>query len=684
MDDLKNLFYPKSVAIIGASRNEQKIGHLVFKNLIKSGFRGKLYPINPKAQKLLGHQAFTSILDLPEPADLAIIIVPANIVPAVLEEVGQSGTKIAIIISAGFAETGPVGQEKQRKLLKIAQKYFLRILGPNCLGVINPWIGLNASWGEAVPQKGNIAFASQSGALAAPIIELINEAGLGFSYFASLGNKADLGETDLLEFFGQDKKTNLILAYLESFQDGRQLVSLAQKITPRKPIIILKAGQTEQGAKSAQSHTASLATPQKVTQGVFSQANIINTDNIEEMINLAKLLTTLKGKRAGPKVAIITNAGGPGVLTADAIAKSSLLLANISPKTVKRLEKFLPRAASLNNPIDILGDADKETYFKTSQITLADNNVDCLMVILTKQSGTNVKAIAQKLTKIKTKKLVIPIFMGGESIKIAQEIFQAKNLTNFSNPQNAVVALAKIITWQDKTKRKIISNKIKINDKKIKKMFSLINQSRLTEAQGLEILANCKINTPKFATFSSQEQGLKTLERIGYPAFLKVLSANLIHKTELGAVQKINSQKDFSRHFNIMKKNFNSPNFILSEAVEGEIELIVGVKNDPTFGHLLMVGAGGIYAEIWQDQSFRVLPITKNDAQEMLAELKIYPILKGARGKKNINLDKIEEALLAIDKLVEAVPQIDQLDINPLIVGQKATAVDIKISLLQN
>ncbi len=681
MANLKPLFYPKSAAIIGASRNDQKIGHLIFKNLVKSGFRGELYPINPKAENILGYPAFSSITNLPKPADLAIIVVPANIVPAVLEEVGQSGTKIAIIISAGFAETGPAGQEKQKELLKIAQKYHLRILGPNCLGIINPWIGLNASWGEILPQKGDIAFASQSGALAAPIIELVSEAGLGFSYFASLGNKADLSETDLLEFFGQDKKTNLILAYLESFKNGRQLISLASKITTQKPLIILKSGQTKQGAKSAQSHTASLATPQKVTQGVFSQANIINADSIEGMINLAKLLTTLKGKKTGPKVAIITNAGGPGVLTADAIAKNGLLLANISSKTVKKLKKFLPQAASLNNPIDILGDANKDTYFKTSQITLTDSNVDCLMVILTKQSGTDVEAIAKELTKIKTQKLVIPIFMGGESIKIAQKIFQAKGLTNFSNSQSAVVALAKIIAWQNKTERKIISNKTKINDKKIKKIFSLINQSRLTETQGLEVLTNCKIDIPKFATFTSQEQGLKILEEIGYPAFLKVLSANLIHKTELGAVQKINSQKDFLRHFNIMKKNFNSSDFILSEAVEGEIELIVGVKKEPTFGHLLMVGAGGIYTEIWQDQSFRVLPITKNDAQEMLAELKIYPILKGARGQKNINLGKIEETLLAIDKLIEAVPQIDQLDINPLIVGQKATAVDIKISL---
>jgi acetate---CoA ligase (ADP-forming) len=681
MANLKQLFYPKSVAVIGASRNEQKIGHLIFKNLVDSGFKGELYPINPKAKSVLGQPAFASILSLPRPADLAIVVVPANIVSAVLEEIGQSGTKIAIIISAGFAEANLTGQERQKELLSIAQKYRLRVLGPNCLGVINPSIGLNASWGETIPEEGNIALASQSGALAAPIIELVNEAGLGFSYFASLGNKVDINEVDLLEFFGQDKKTNLILVYLESFKNGRQLISLAQKITVRKPLIVLKSGQTKQGAKSAQSHTASLATPQRVTQGVLSQANIINADSVEEMINLAKLLTILKRKQVGPRVAIITNAGGPGVLATDAIVRNDLLLADISQRTIKKLEKFLPKAASLNNPIDILGDANKDTYFKTSQIILADDMVDNLIIILTKQSGTNVEAIAQELTKIKTKKLIIPLFMGGKSIKLAQKIFQTKGLTNFPSPQSAVVSLAKIIAWQKKTKRGTISNKTRINSKRVKKIFSLINQPRLTEAQGLEILSSCKIDTPKFVAFNSQRQGIKILGEIGYPAFLKVLSANLIHKTELGAVQKINSQKDFLKYFNIMKKNFNSPRFILSEAISGEMELIAGVKKDPILGHLLMIGAGGIYAEIWQDRSFRALPISENDAWEMIAELKIYPILKGARGKKNINLAEIEKTLLAIDKLIEAAPQIDQLDINPLIVGQKATAVDIKISL---
>lgn len=679
MTKLKNLFYPKSVAVIGASRNEQKIGHLIFKNLIESGFKGKLYPINPKAKNILGHQSFASILDLPTPADLAIIVVPADIALTVLEEIGQSATKTVVVISAGFAETDSTGQERQNKLLSISQKYQLRILGPNCLGVNNPDIGLNASWGETIPNEGNIAFASQSGALAAPVIELINEAGLGFSYFASLGNKADINEADLLEFFSQDKNTNLILAYLESFQDGQRLVTLASKITVKKPLVVLKSGQTEQGAKSAQSHTASLATPQKVTQGILSQANIINADNVREIISLAKLLTTAKNKKFGPKTAIVTNAGGPGVLTTDAIVKNGLSLANLSDQTTKRLAKLLPKETSLNNPIDILGDADKNTYYQASKIILSDPQVDNLAIILTKQRGTDVEAIAQKLAQIKTKKIIIPIFMGGESVRKAKEIFQKNRLVNFPSPQDAIVSLAKIITWQKKIKRKITTNKAKINDKKIKEVFSQTDQVKVNEAQGLKVLANCQIDTPKFATFNNQQQGLKALRKIGSPSFLKVLSANLIHKTELGAVQKINSQKEFLKHFNIMNKKFNSPNFILTEAIKGEIELIIGAKQDPIFGHLIMVGAGGIYTEIWQDQTFRALPVNKIDIQEMLSELKIYPILKGARSKK-INLAEIENSLLAIAKLVELFPEIDQLDINPLIVGQKATAVDVKLS----
>ncbi|MGI6278560.1 MAG: acetate--CoA ligase family protein [Patescibacteria group bacterium] len=680
---LKKLFYPKSIAVIGASRNRQKIGHLIFNNLVNSNFQGKIYPINPKAKKILGHKALPSILGLPSPVDLAIIVVPAKIVPLVLEEVGQSGTKTAIIISAGFAEIGLEGQKKQDQLNKIAQKYDLNFLGPNCLGIINPEIGLNASWGEIMPNSGKIGFASQSGALAAPVIELINESGLGFSYFASLGNKANLNEADLIEFFGQDKNTDLVIAYLESFKNGQRLINLAQKITSQKPLVILKAGKTDQGAKSAQSHTASLATPEKITQGVFAQANIIEANSLTDLINLAKLLTIFAQKSLGPKTAIVTNAGGPGVLTTDALINNNLSLANFSKKTTKKLADFLPQEASLNNPIDILGNANEKTYFEACQAVLSDPAVDNLVIILTKQRGTNVEAIAQKLTQLKTKKPLIPIFMGGESVQAAKNIFQKNQMVGFGNPQQALLSLAKIISWQKKTKQKIIKNKTKINRrKKIEKLIGQVNRSKLNEAEGLQLLSACQIDTPKFAVFNNQEKGIKTLEKIGYPAFLKVLSADIAHRTEAEAVKKITSKKNFVEQFNKMKKGFPQAEFILSEAITGEIEIIIGVKKDPAFGHLLMVGAGGIYTEVLKDRAFRALPITKNNAQEMLSELKIYPILKGTRGKKELNLDKIEKTLLIIAKLVESFPQISQLDINPLIVNyKKAAAVDVKISL---
>ncbi|MDD3679635.1 MAG: acetate--CoA ligase family protein [Candidatus Shapirobacteria bacterium] len=682
MVNLDKLFRPRSVAVIGASRNNQKVGHLVFKNLIESDFKGSVYPVNPKAKTVLNQPVFSSILDLPKKVDLAIVVVPANIVPTILEEIGQSGTKMVIIISAGFAESGPGGLENQEKLLAISQKYQLRILGPNCLGIINPSLNLNASWGEIIPKKGNIAFASQSGALAAPIIELANEADLGFSYFASLGNKADINEVDLLEFFNQDKQTSLVIAYLESFQEGQKLVDLAQKTTLKKPLVILKSGQTDQGARSAQSHTASLATPAKITKGFFNQTNIIGADNIRELINLTKLLNQLKNKKVGEKTVIITNAGGPGVLATDAIAKSNLSLTKISSTTKRKLIKLLPQETNLDNPIDLLGNADENTYYKASKIVLSDPEVDNLIIILTKQRGTKVEAIAQKITQMKTKKIIIPIFMGGKSIKKARKIFQESNLINFPAPQDAITSLAKIINYQKRLKVKTAPNKAKINSQKIKKILTQKNKLVFNEAEGFEILSACQINTPRFIVFGNQGQGLAALEKIKFPAFLKILSTEIAHKTDLGAVQKINSEKEFLKHSNIMNKKFNHPEFILAEAVNGEIELIIGVKKDYVFGHLLMVGAGGIYAEIWQDQSFRVLPIKKNDAREMLSELKIYPILKGARGKKTINLIEIEKALLSIAKLAESFPEIDQLDINPLIADSKTVvAVDIKISL---
>ena len=684
MANLKKLFYPKSVAVIGASRNSQKIGNLIFKNLAESDFAGQLYPINPNTQEVLGQPALASVLDLSEPVDLAIIVVPAETVAKVLTEVGQSGTKVAIIISAGFAETGPAGQEKQEKLLEIGQKYHLKILGPNCLGVINPKIGLNASWGETMPKPGKIAFASQSGALAAPVIELVNESGLGFSYFASLGNKADIDETDLLEFFGQDKNTDIILTYLESFKNGPRLVSLAQKIASKKPIIVLKAGQTTQGAKSAQSHTASLATPERVGRGIFTQANIISANSVREIISLARLLTSLGKKQAGPKTAIVTNAGGPGVLATDAIVKNSLSLSCLGQKTVKRLGRILPASASLNNPVDILGDADEKIYFKTSKIILADPEVDNLIIILTKQRGTNVKAIASALVKLKTNKPIIPIFMGGKSILAAKEIFQKAGFTNFYHPQEAIIALAKIISWQKRSKKKITVNQIKINKGQINKLINQANRPRLNEAEGFRLLSACQVNTPKFVILDNQKEGITALEKIGCPAFLKVLSADLIHKTELGAIVKIDFKDDFPEQFNKMNQKFPSAKLILSQGITGGIELIIGVKKDPVLGRLIMIGAGGIYTEILKDSVFRILPIGKNDAREMISELKIHPILKGARGSQAINLEAVEETLLTIAKLAEAVPKINQLEINPLIAGSKSVAVDVKISLVQD
>lgn len=684
MANLKKLFYPKSVAVIGASRNSQKIGNLIFKNLAESDFAGQLYPINPNTQEVLGQPALASVLDLSEPVDLAIIVVPAETVAKVLTEVGQSGTKVAIIISTGFAETGPAGQEKQEKLLEIGQKYHLKILGPNCLGVINPKIGLNASWGETMPKPGKIAFASQSGALAAPVIELVNESGLGFSYFASLGNKADIDETDLLEFFGQDKNTDIILTYLESFKNGPRLVSLAQKIASKKPIIVLKAGQTTQGAKSAQSHTASLATPERVGRGIFTQANIISANSVREIISLARLLTSLGKKQAGPKTAIVTNAGGPGVLATDAIVKNSLSLSCLGQKTVKRLGRILPASASLNNPVDILGDADEKIYFKTSKIILADPEVDNLIIILTKQRGTNVKAIASALVKLKTNKPIIPIFMGGKSILAAKEIFQKAGFTNFYHPQEAIIALAKIISWQKRSKKKITVNQIKINRGQINKLINQANRPRLNEAEGFRLLSACQVNTPKFVILDNQKEGITALEKIGCPAFLKVLSADLIHKTELGAIVKIDFKDDFPEQFNKMNQKFPSAKLILSQGITGGIELIIGVKKDPVLGRLIMIGAGGIYTEILKDSVFRILPIGKNDAREMISELKIHPILKGARGSQAINLEAVEETLLTIAKLAEAVPKINQLEINPLIAGSKSVAVDVKISLVQD
>ena len=665
-NNLKTLFNPKSVAVIGASRNPKKIGHLIFKNIIEGGFTGSVYPVNPKAKKILGRPAFASVKDIKKPIDLIIIVIPAPIIPRVLEEAGQKRVKVAVIISAGFRETGSRGEILEKQILTIAQKYQMRILGPNCLGTINPQINFNGSWGGITPKKGNIAFLSQSGAIYSPIVELLNQSGIGLSCFASLGNKTDINENDLIRFLKNDPQTQIIIAYLESFKKGQPFIRIAQEVSLKKPIIILKSGATTLGAKAAQSHTASLATPKKISDGAMQQANIIRAQSLRELLNLTTIFSQVLSlkKIIGSRVAIVTNAGGPSVLAADAIAQTNNLL----------LAK---------NPVDILGDADAQKYQETIKVIIKDPKVDIVLVILTQQLGTEIEKTAAVCTQINknTSKVIVTNFMGGKNIDKARKVFQKNNLANFDFPQEAIKALSKFHQWRTGKKRIITKQLRQPTDQKIIIQATKNGRKQLSEIEAAKILNAYQIKTPKMATVKKFQEAKVEATKIGYPLFLKIISPHILHKTEVGGVAKIENAKQLKHAISSMAQ-LKIDSFVLEEAIKGNIEIILGAKTDPSFDHIIMAGAGGIYAEILKDTTFRVIPISKNDAQQMLKELRVYPILKGARGSRGVNLKKIEQYLLAISQLITDFPQIKELDFNPVICTSKsAIVVDAKILL---
>ena len=689
--NLKALLQPKSVAIIGASRNPKKIGHLIFKNIIDGGFTGLVYPVNPKAKNVLRRPAFASVKNIKKPVDLAIIAIPAPVIPQVLKEAGQKRVKTAIIISAGFSESGKKGKLLEKQILAIAKKYQMRILGPNCLGVVNPQIKFNGSWGGITPKKGNIAFISQSGAIYSPVVELLNQSGIGLSYFVSLGNKANISENDLIKFLKDDPQTQIIIAYLESFQKGQQFIKIAQSVSSKKPIIILKSGATMLGAKAAQSHTASLATPGKISDGVMQQANVIKAENLREFLNLIISFSQILSfrKKIGSRVAIVTNAGGPSVLATDAIAKTnSLSLAKLSPQTQNKLKKILSPAASLKNPVDILGDADAQKYQETIKIIAKDPQVDIVLVILTQQLGTEIEKTAAVCAQINKNisKIIIANFMGGENIKKARKIFQENNLTNFDFPQEAVRTLSKLHHWQvnkEKTtaKQQPTNKNQKSTAQKIIAKAAKEGKEQLNEIEAAKILNAYQIKTPKMIMVKNFHEAKIEANKIGYPLFLKIISSKILHKTDVGGVAKIKNAKQLKQSISSMAQ-LKGEGFVLEEAIKENIEIILGAKTDPSFGHIIMAGAGGIYTEILKDTAFRVIPISKNNALQMLRELRIYPILKGARGSRGVNLGKIERYLLAISQLIIDFPQIKELDFNPVICTSKsAVVVDAKIVL---
>lgn len=708
--NLDKLFNPKSIVVLGASRDEKKIGHIVLKNIVNSGFRGKIYPVNPNASNIEGMDCYADYKDLPEIPDLAILCVPAELVMTLLEPIAKKGTKNIIIFSAGFKEAGQQGIKREINLRVVAEKYKLNILGPNCLGFVNTLSGLNATFSQAGGAIGNLRFISQSGALASGIFDWAKHHQVAFSDFITLGNKAVLNENDILRYWlaqvkrplGSDNLSDYqpVGMYLESIDEGKEFLELVSKISVTDPVFILKPGKSKKAQQAIHSHTGSMTGDDAVQDIAFREAGMIRCDGLEDMFDLSKIFSWVNAPK-GPKVAIVSNAGGPAVISTDALEKEGLQMANLSAKTHKKLKETLPREANILNPVDVLGDALANRYGEAVNDVLAEKDVDSLLVILTPQVMTEIEATAEIIGQLARKyaKPVVCSFIGGDMVDKGEQVLNKFRIPSFRFPERAIKALARMWQWQvgvKSLKLKVKSKQVKLLPNKIiKKIVSITmpakNEKRktLTILESDKILNLCGIKTPKSAVVKNLGEAEKFASVQGWPVVLKISSEVMLHKTEQGGViinidNPIKLAGAWKKISQISARLPKKPAFsinIQKQTVSG-VEVIVGVKYDESFGNILMIGAGGVLAELIADSRLKLLPTSEKGIEELLSGTKVYSLLKGFRGHKPYALKKLTELIVKLSALVESNPGFKEITINPIIVGEKeATAVDTRIIL---
>ncbi|PIU28290.1 MAG: acyl-CoA synthetase, partial [Candidatus Hydromicrobium americanum] len=681
---LRNFFCPDSVAVIGAAREEEKVGHIILDNIINSGYKGKLFPVNPKADEIHGIKCYPSVLNVPGDIDLAIIVIPAQFVLQVLEECSKKNTKWSIIISAGFKETGIEGARRERQLIEKAKDYGIRILGPNCLGIIDTECPINATFSPNMPPMGKIGFISQSGALGTSILDWAKTNKIGFSKFVSLGNKADISENDLFDDWENEKDTEVITAYLEGVKYGREFIRISSKVSKKKPIIVIKSGNTDAGARAVSSHTGTLAGSAKAYEAAFKQAGIIRANTIRDLFNYATAFS-YQPLPKGKKVAIITNAGGPGIMATDECEKSDILLASLEKETIDGLKEFLPEAANFYNPIDILGDALADRYKKTLEVVVKDSNVDAVVVLLSPQAMTQpyrtARAIVEVMENSGKSITVLTSFMGGSEVEKAVKFLAEKNIPNFDIPEEAIDTLKVMMEHTDwKSRRSFPIEDFNVDKGRVKKIFYQCQSEgrlELGEMEAREILEAYDIRMPKAELAFDIDEAKEIAGRIiGYPLVLKIVSPNILHKTDVGGVKiGIDNEKELEENYNQIlfsvskyMPDANIRGILVQEFIKDKKETIIGMSEDPQFGPMIMFGLGGIYVEALKDVSFRIAPLSRQVAREMVEEIKTIKLLKGIRGEDPSDIDSIIEIILRVSQLVTDFPEIIEMDINPLFV----------------
>ena len=704
---LHSVFTPRSIAVVGASRNPRSIGGLVFDNLLRGRFAGPVYPVNPKTDHVQSVAAYPSLSDCPTVPEMVLVCVPAPYVQATVEEAARLGTKAAVIISAGFNEVGPEGAERERALMEVVRNHGIRVVGPNCMGVLNATddVRMNGTFSQVFPPPGRVAFSSQSGALGLAILAAAQRLGLGLSTFASVGNKADISGNDLLQYWENDPDTDVILLYLESFGNPRKFGRIARRVGRRKPIVAVKSGRTAAGSRAASSHTGALAAGDVAVDALFRQAGVVRVDTLEEMFDVAQILSN-QPVPAGRGVAILTNGGGPGILAADACESNGLVVPELAPETVDRLKEFLPAEAGIRNPGDMIAAANAEAYGRAMRVLADDPGIHSLLVIFIPPVVTRAEDVADEMVlaaeEINANRPedervpVLGVFMS--------EHGHPSNLTEaripaFSFPEDAARALGRIASYSDWRSRPL-GNVVEVTDADVGAARAVVAvalggerpEAWLTAEQADRLLSAFGITTAKSRIVATAEEAAAAQQEFGTPVAVK--AAAPVHKTELGGVRLGLSRPEqvadaVSQIAGDLRKagreDVVDQGFLVQEMVGEGIEMVVGVSHDRTFGPILLAGMGGTLVELLKDVSVRIHPLTDTDVEEMLTSLRGSRLLTGSRGSEAVDVEAFKALLFRLSSLVEEVPEIDEMDLNPVFVKRRGVAaVDARIKLARD
>ncbi len=713
MDNLDAIFSPQSLAVIGASQTPGKVGHDIFVNILKGGYRGTLYPVNPKARSVSSVRAYPTIADIPDPVDLAMIILPPHPALTAIKEAIDKGIKGVVIVSAGFREVGGEGLEIENTIVGLCREAGVRVVGPNCLGVINPLpnVRLNASFSARMPKAGNISFISQSGALCTAVLDFAADRDFGFSKFISIGNKADIDELDLLRYFHKDSDTEVIMIYLEELRRGPEFIEAVKEITSGDvrptPVLVIKSGRTSAGARAAASHTGALAGTEGVYDAIFQQSGIIRVDSIDELFDFATSFA-YKNESAlgkfrrkvpeGNRVAIVTNAGGPGIVATDMTVSSGLQLAKFQEETIEALGSHLPKTANLQNPVDVIGDAPMDRYENALTAVIRDEGVDGALVILTPQSMTDVLGTAEAIVRIarRSSKPILCCFMGIIDVSSGVKYLQTHGVPVFKFPENAAKAFGALYQYSRWLNRQHLAPFDLQYDRqqaaRIVQGWLDAGKTHIGELEGIELLKCYGFNVLANALATNEKEAAAIANETGFPVALKIVSAQILHKSDAGGVVLgLDNPEEVKKAFNDIIKRAGQydpkaeiEGVLIQKMAPAGSEVILGLNRYPVFGPLLMVGIGGIYVEVFQDVVFRLAPIGRNEARRMVRQIKGYRLFQGFRGRPPADVEAIEKHLVSLSNLAADHPQIMELDINPLLVharGEGATAADCRIIL---